>query len=67
MDGKGSQFCIGTIRKIQKVYKSLCKDNQCASCHLNPDFLLHSLANQVSKFLRYQVPLWRLAIKGTIL
>ena len=26
------------------------KDNQCASCHLNPDFLLHSLLTKYPSF-----------------
>ena len=40
--------------RFKKSTRVFAKDNQCASCHLSPDFLLHSLITQVSKFLRYQ-------------
>ena len=36
--------------RFKKSTRVFAKDNQCASCHLNPDFLLHSLITKYPSF-----------------
>ena len=36
--------------RFKKSTRVFAKDNQCASCHLSPDYLLHSLLNKYPSF-----------------
>ena len=36
--------------RFKRSTRVFAKDNQCASCHLNPDFLLHSLLTKYPSF-----------------
>ena len=37
--------------RFKRSTRVFAKDNQCASCHLNPDFLLHSLLTKYPSFI----------------
>ena len=36
--------------RFKKSTRVFAKDNACATCHLDPDYLLHNLQSKISKF-----------------